>query len=277
VTNGTASEHYTYDGIGRNSQTVTKNGNATVLTESYTFTVPSGEGVQATTSMQVATNRLQAAGYDVTYTYTYDDNGNILSISDGTRTRTYEYDSANQLIRENLDDCGYTLTWQYDNAGNIVCRNLYPYMTGSLEDYMPAYETFYSYDEYTWGDLLTSYDGKAFSYDAIGNLTYDGTWTYTWEHGRELTAMSSGETWAEHNAEVDEMLELETVDITEDVFESQMKATSSAFAVDMLVLKFIQGMPVVGFLGGAANPVYYQKILRYVQLKYKKRYLMKQI
>ena len=38
-------------------------------------------------------------------------------------------------------------------------------------------------------------------------------------------------------------------------------------------MKFVQGIPVVGVLGGAANPVYYRKILRYVQLKYRKRYL----
>ena len=189
VTNGTASEHYTYDGIGRNSQTVTKNGNATVLTESYTFTVP--EGVQATTSTQVATNRLQAAGYDVTYTYTYDDNGNILSISDGTHTTSYVYDSANQLIRENNQADGFTHTWEYDGAGNILCRYKYPYTTGSLNEVPFTDEVIYSYDEYAWGDLLTAYEGEDISYDEIGNPTADGTWTYTWEHGRELESMSN--------------------------------------------------------------------------------------
>ena len=44
--------------------------------------------------------------------------------------------------------------------------------------------------------------------------------------------------------------------------------------MDMLLLKFIQGLPVVGIVGGAANPVYYKKIMDYVELKYKKRYLM---
>ena len=41
----------------------------------------------------------------------------------------------------------------------------------------------------------------------------------------------------------------------------------------MLVLKFIQGLALVGVLGGAANPVYYRRVLNYVQLKYHKRYL----
>ena len=44
----------------------------------------------------------------------------------------------------------------------------------------------------------------------------------------------------------------------------------------MLLLKFIQGVPVVGIIGGAANPVYYNKVMKYVQLKYRKRYLMRQ-
>ena len=30
---------------------------------------------------------------------------------------------------------------------------------------------------------------------------------------------------------------------------------------------------MVGLLGGAANPVYYNKVMRYVELKYRKRYL----
>lgn len=91
------------------------------------------------------------------------------------------------------------------------------------------------------------------------------------------TALSTGEDWVSRNTEVDEMLTLETVGITDEDFKEQMKHTASAFAVDMLLLKFIQGLPVVGILGGAANPVYYSKVMKYVQLKYRKRYLMKKV
>lgn len=90
------------------------------------------------------------------------------------------------------------------------------------------------------------------------------------------TALSTGEDWVTRNAEVDGMLTLETIGITDDDFKRQMKDTASAFAVDMLLLKFIQGLPVVGIIGGAANPVYYRKVMKYVQLKYRKRYLLKQ-
>lgn len=44
--------------------------------------------------------------------------------------------------------------------------------------------------------------------------------------------------------------------------------------MDMLILKFIQGIPVIGILGGAANPVYYHKVMQYVKIKYRKRYLL---
>lgn len=90
------------------------------------------------------------------------------------------------------------------------------------------------------------------------------------------TALSNGESWVQGNEEVEEMLGLKTVDITDEVFKQQVKDTASAFAMDMLLLKFIQGLPVVGIIGGAANPVYYSKIMKYVQLKYRKRYLLKQ-
>ena len=61
---------------------------------------------------------------------------------------------------------------------------------------------------------------------------------------------------------------------TEEQMAEQLRHTSDAFAMDMLLMKFIQGLPVVGIVGGLANPVYYQRILNYVKLKYRKRYLL---
>lgn len=62
---------------------------------------------------------------------------------------------------------------------------------------------------------------------------------------------------------------------SQEEFEAQLENTARAFAADMLLLKFIQGIPVAGILGGAANPVYYRKVLRYAGIKYHKRYLVK--
>lgn len=89
-------------------------------------------------------------------------------------------------------------------------------------------------------------------------------------------ALSTGEDWFRRNREVNDWILTDGRTVTETEIQDQIRDTASVFAVDMLLLKFIQGLPVVGILGGAANPLYYQRILRYVQLKYKRRYLLRQ-
>ena len=42
--------------------------------------------------------------------------------------------------------------------------------------------------------MLTAYDGQTLTTDTIGNLTGDGTWTYTWQHARQLAGMTDGTT-----------------------------------------------------------------------------------
>ena len=88
------------------------------------------------------------------------------------------------------------------------------------------------------------------------------------------TALRTGEDWVVGNGRVDELLICDIAEPSQTDFDAQIKATASAFAMDMLILKFIQGIPVVGILGGAANPVYYHKVMQYVKLKYRKRYLL---
>ena len=39
----------------------------------------------------------------------------------------------------------------------------------------------YTYGNADWPDLLTAFNGKSITYDAIGNPLNDGTW---WQHGR---------------------------------------------------------------------------------------------
>jgi len=89
------------------------------------------------------------------------------------------------------------------------------------------------------------------------------------------TSLAKGEHWVELNAEVDRLIyqgRQEVPDL-EDMVE-QRHRTADAFALDMILLKFIQGLPIVGILGGAGNPVYYNKVIHYVRLKYHKRYLL---
>lgn len=56
--------------------------------------------------------------------------------------------------------------------------------------------------------------------------------------------------------------------------EEQMRRTADVLANEMLYLKFVQGIPVVGVIGGLSDMVYQKKISDYAQLKYKRRFLL---
>jgi len=89
------------------------------------------------------------------------------------------------------------------------------------------------------------------------------------------STMSTGEDWRLANEYVDSYIQTDAHEIsTDDDVKQQIEQTANAFATDMLVTKFIQGLPIVGVIGGATNPVYYNKVISYVELKYRKRYLL---
>ena len=133
-----------------------------------------------------------------TWEYTYDDNGNILSEkrnNQEAQTLTYVYDALGQLIRANDPTENKTWTYAYDQGGNLLARKTYAHTTGSLDGKTPQSTDTYAYTDNNWKDKLTAYNGKAITYDAIGNPLSDGTWTYAWTHGRLLKSMTkSGQT-----------------------------------------------------------------------------------
>lgn len=91
-------------------------------------------------------------------------------------------------------------------------------------------------------------------------------------------AMLIGEEWKKANALVDAYMKRDTqVVLTDEDVKIQLEKTANTFARDMLITKFIQGIPIVGMVGGATNPVYYHKVMGYVQLKYRKRYLLEKL
>ena len=54
----------------------------------------------------------------------------------------------------------------------------------------------YTYGDSNWKDKLTGYNGTSLSYDAQGNLTNDGTRSYTWICGRQLRKVVNGSSTA---------------------------------------------------------------------------------
>ena len=181
ITNGSSAREYTYDAYGRVSSRVTKHAGTTVSTDTITYRTVNGK---ATGQISKLVNK---AG---TFQYTYDANGNIKTAVFGGKTTTYTYDSQNQLTREDNQAAGKSWVWTYDDAGNILSKKEYAYTTGTLGSVLNTVS--YGYGNTNWGDLLTSWGGKTITSDAIGNMTSDGTWTYTWEHGRELASMTGG-------------------------------------------------------------------------------------
>lgn len=89
------------------------------------------------------------------------------------------------------------------------------------------------------------------------------------------TSMAAGEDWKVLDSENDSYIDGNRKPVSDEKeLKQQIEKTANAFAAEMLVTKFIQGLPIVGILGGAVNPIYYKRIMRYVQLKYRKRYLL---
>ena len=112
-------------------------------------------------------------------------------------------------------------------------------------------------------------------------LNYGFDYTLPEEQYMILNMMAASLITGEERIEWDDMIDGMIVEmphnVSQSVLEEQIRETASVFAMDMLILKFIQGLPVVGILGGMANPIYYNRVLKYVQLKYRKRYLLKQM
>ncbi len=184
-------ESYGYDNLGRLATKTTALDTATRLTETLTYRTNSSGNETG----QVNTMSINApSGYHIYFTYGYDMNGNIAFVKSGDMTTNYTYDSAGQLIREDNQAQGKSWTWVYDNAGNILSKKEYAYTTGTLGTATDTVS--YVYDTGSWGDLLTSFDGQAITYDAIGNPTRIGNRTFTWKHGRELATLTeNGVTW----------------------------------------------------------------------------------
>lgn len=53
----------------------------------------------------------------------------------------------------------------------------------------------------------------------------------------------------------------------------EIQKTSKILADELIAMKFLQGIPIVGAIGGVYDAVYMGKLTNYVEMKYRKRYL----
>ena len=54
--------------------------------------------------------------------------------------------------------------------------------------------------------------------------------------------------------------------------EGEIRATAAALSKELLYMKFLQGTPVVGIIGGVYDVIYLKKINEYAELKYRRRF-----
>ena len=181
-----------YDGLDRVLSTTGAQGNV-----SYTYDAD-GRRVTMTPAAQA------------TATYTYDNANRLTGITQGSETVQLAYDAANRRTTLTLPN-GVTVNYGYDNAneltglsyaqgnGTALGNLTYGYdndgrrvsKTNNFNtDLLPTPTT--QAPAFDLNDRETSFNGQSLTYDANGNLTFDGTNTYTWNARNQLVQVSQG-------------------------------------------------------------------------------------
>ena len=195
--------NYNYDPLRRLSNASVTNSSGTELFKTaYAYEAVSGN--RSSTRIQFRNVRTTEGDLITGYKYEYDDLGNITKIyqsqSPYNLLVAYTYDSQNQLTQEvHYDGSGTaasnitkSYTYTYDTAGNILSESKTEGGTTTTKTY--------SYTNTQWRDLLTGVTvntgtEQTLSYDGSGNPTtyYNGEKSYTnltWQQGRDLTSVT---------------------------------------------------------------------------------------
>mgnify|MGYP004468819933 CR=1 FL=1 len=188
--NGIFSITPTFDGLGRQSSRVLKNGSgAQVEKEAYTFTAGAG-GANATTTLIDSVTYYGAGTTGTQYSYEYDKTGNLTAIKkNGTTLHTYTYDSLGQLTSWYNTATDKTVRYGYYKGGNLK----------SIYDGEDTVSFVYNNGDGI-ADRLMVYDGQLLSYDDIGNpLNFRDGISMTWKNGRQLATLTNGQTSASYD------------------------------------------------------------------------------
>lgn len=87
-------------------------------------------------------------------------------------------------------------------------------------------------------------------------------------------AVSYGQEMLETDAAIDDYIV--NVEVPESYDEKkQIEDTAAKLSKELLYMKFLQGIPLVGAVGGIYDVIYLKRITDYAQMKYKKRFLIK--
>ena len=178
----------TYDGLDRLLTETTPNGTVT-----YTY-----DAAGRRTSLAVPGQ--------ATITYGYDNAGRLTSITQGSAVTTSEYDTANRRTRLTLPN-GVKTEYAYDAASRLTGLTYklgaatlgtltYTYDAASqraqvgggwARTLLPSALSSATYDA---ANQQTAFGGTTLTYDLNGNLTGDGTNTYTWNARNQLASIS---------------------------------------------------------------------------------------
>src|SRR5713226_777865 len=123
---------------------------------------------------------------NVSFGYDNDSRRTSLTLSNGV-SLNYGYDAASQLTSITYKNGSTTignLTYAYDLAGRRTGVGGSYARTGTPQAASPA--------TYNVNNQLTQWKGASLTYDANGNLTGDGTNTYTWNARNQLVTISGG-------------------------------------------------------------------------------------
>lgn len=91
-------------------------------------------------------------------------------------------------------------------------------------------------------------------------------------------ALSNQQSQIEYNNKLDEWGHNIDNQIVDDYnLKEEMKVAANVLSDALLTAKFIQGIPIVGAIGGVVNLNIMNKISQFAKIKYKKRYLLKKV
>ena len=169
------SSKYEYDYLGRITQ---KSINNTPKT-SYEYITNGNRTSDVIESVQLGNDK---------YSYKYDEIDNITHIyHNDNLINKYQYGVNKELVLEFDYKNNRKIKYTYDDNGNILSKEIYCITDNSFIDKIS-----YQYNNTSWKDQLTNYNGKNITYDAIGNPLTIGDVELKWRNGNELYEYNKG-------------------------------------------------------------------------------------